>query len=198
MSEDRCLIVGLGNPGREYELTRHNAGFLALDEYAAEIDCVLGKKRFNGLFGLCGQGGRRLLLLKPETYMNRSGLCVAAFMRFYRISPQRLLVLHDDLDLPQGRLKVVARGGTGGHNGIRSLVQELGTRDFARVKIGIGRPGNGENGGHVPVERYVLSRFGEEELRALEQVFSLAREAVSLFVTQGVDRCMNRINGRRP
>ncbi len=195
MTDAPCLIVGLGNPGPEYELTRHNAGFLVLDHYADTIGCRIERQRFNGY---CGQGrdqDRRVILLKPLTYMNRSGLSVAACQRFFKITTDRLLVIHDDLDLPPGRIKIVAGGGAGGHNGIRSLVRELGDRNFARLKIGIGRPVKDEQGRGIPVDRYVLAGFSRDELARLENLLPLTDEAIQVFVDQGVQAAMNRING---
>uniref|UniRef100_UPI004056992E aminoacyl-tRNA hydrolase n=1 Tax=Candidatus Electronema sp. TaxID=2698783 RepID=UPI004056992E len=190
------LIVGLGNPGPDYELTRHNAGFLALDYLADQHGWPLTSEKWQGICGSGRLGSQRVFLVKPQTYMNRSGECAARFAEFHRIGPEGILVLHDDLDLPAGKIKVAAKGGAGGHNGIRSLMQHLGSADFARLKIGIGRPPRNEQGQGVPVDCYVLSAFSGEELELFNSRLPLIQEAVELFVSQGAERCMNQINGR--
>jgi PTH1 family peptidyl-tRNA hydrolase len=188
------LIIGLGNPGAQYELTRHNAGFLALDYVADQRNWPLNAEKWQGICGSDRLGEHRVFLVKPQTFMNRSGECVARFADFHRIAPEQILVLHDDLDLPPGRIKVTAKGGAGGHNGIRSLMQHLGSPDFVRLKIGIGRPPRHEQGQGIPVDRYVLSAFSEEELGVFNSRLPLIQEAVELFIEQGAGRCMNRIN----
>ncbi len=190
------LIVGLGNPGARYTRTRHNAGFLAIDHFGRSADCPLVSARWQGLYCRRHLSGKPVILLKPQTYMNRSGECVIRFADFYRISRQRVLVLHDDLDLPAGRIKVVARGGAGGHNGIRSLIRHLGGSDFARVKIGIGRPPTDGGQGAMPVDRWVLSRFSDQELEGLEEIFEKTDRAIRLFIGLGVEACMNELNRR--
>lgn len=188
------LLVGLGNPGREYVATRHNAGFLALDYCAEQLSCRCAQEKWQGLYGRCQLGAQPLLLLKPQTYMNRSGICVARFADFYSISPAQLLVLHDDLDMPPGRIKIVGRGGAGGHNGIRSLIASLGTDAFVRLKIGIGRPGSGGSPARMPVEHYVLHDFFPEELTIFQQRCELVWEGIRLLVTRGLDAAMNHVN----
>ncbi len=196
MDDSPCLIAGLGNPGPQYELTRHNAGFLALDYFADQHDCPVQNEKWQGLQVSGRLGKQRVLLVKPQTFMNRSGECVARFADFHRIDPVGILIIHDDLDLPPGRIKVTAGGGPGGHNGIRSLIRQLGTTEFARLKIGIGRPARNDQGQGIPVDRYVLSRFSDQELALFNDRLSLVDEAVELFISQGVDKCMNMINGR--
>ncbi len=191
-----CLIAGLGNPGPQYELTRHNAGFLAVDYFADQQGWSLTAEKWQGLHGGGLLAGQRVLLLKPQTFMNRSGECVGRFAAFHRLSLERILIIHDDLDLPPGKIKVAAKGGAGGHNGIRSLIQHLGGQDFVRLKIGIGRPPRNEQGQGMPVERYVLSAFSEEELRLFNSRLPLVQEAVELFISHGAAQCMNQINGR--
>lgn len=194
MADSDYLIVGLGNPGSRYALTRHNAGFLALDHFARGQGCSLSSSRWQGEYGRMRLAGCTVLLLKPQTYMNRSGTCVRRFADYFRIRRERILVLHDDLDLPAGRIKVVARGGAGGHNGVRSLIQHLGGSDFARIKIGIGRPSAGEGSCDMPVEHWVLSRFSAQELAVLEDNLARTDRAIQLFIEQGIDACMNEIN----
>jgi PTH1 family peptidyl-tRNA hydrolase len=191
------MIVGLGNPGARYVQTRHNAGFLALDFFAGEHGLGLNSEKWQGEFWRGRLHGERVLLLKPQTYMNRSGECVGRFADYYRIAPADILVVHDDLDLLPGRVKVVARGGAGGHNGIRSIISHLGTPEFPRVKLGIGRPARNDSGQGVPVERFVLSRYPDSEWDLLTDQLAVAAEAMDLWLAEGVDRCMNRINTRR-
>lgn len=195
MSNSGHLIIGLGNPGPQYELTRHNAGFLAVDYVAAQRGWSLNAEKWQGIYGSGRLGAHRVFLVKPQTFMNLSGECVARFVDFHRIGIEQILVLHDDLDLPLGRIKGAAKGGAGGHNGIRSLIQHLGSSDFTRLKIGIGRPPRNEQGQGMPVDRYVLSAFREEELAGFNSRLPLIQEAVELFIEQGAGYCMNRING---
>jgi len=189
------LIVGLGNPGVQYELTRHNAGFLALDFFADQHDCVFNTEKWQGVYSSTRLDGVRALLVKPQTFMNKSGVCVARFADFYKIESANILVVHDDLDLSPGRVKIVARGGAGGHNGVRSLIQHLGTSDFARLKIGIGRPERNEQGQGIPVDRYVLSNFDNQDLACINEQLPTVNMAIELFIEHGVDSCMNRVNG---
>jgi len=196
MADSHYLIIGLGNPGIQYELTRHNAGFLVLDDFADQHNCALNNEKWNGLYASERIEGQRVILLKPQTFMNKSGESAIRFIDFHRIPLENILVIHDDLDLARGRVNVAAKGGAGGHNGIRSLMQHLGSPDFPRLKIGIGRPERDEQGRGVPVDRYVLSSFTDEELALFNERLSLIREAVTLFLGQGVQQCMNKINGR--
>lgn len=196
MAQGKFLLVGLGNPGQEYHLTRHNIGFLFLDFLAETAGGVAESCKMDGLFCQRPLAGCPVLFLKPQTYMNRSGQSVRAFLDYFKIPLQHLLVLHDDIDLAAGRLKVVSKGGAGGHNGIRSIAQHLGTSDFARLKIGVGRPEVNEQGQGQAVDKFVLSRMGEDELHLFEQRRSLVRQAVESFIQQGVAACMNTINGR--
>lgn len=196
MADTRFLLVGLGNPGGEYDLTRHNVGFLFLDSLADRSGCRVDSKKMDGLYVQKQVFGGQIIFLKPQTYMNRSGQCVRAFVDYFKIPKERILVFHDDLDLGPGRIKVVSKGGAGGHNGIRSLAQHLGTTDFARVKIGIGRPVSNVQGQGQPVEKFVLSRMNADEIALFEARFDIVEEAVELFVRAGIERCMNQINGR--
>ncbi len=196
MVDSRYLIVGLGNPGKKYELTRHNAGFLALDYFADQQNFILGQMKWQAEFCRARYEDLSLFLVKPQTFMNRSGEAVARFADFYRIVPERILILHDDLDIQAGKIKVVTRGGAGGHNGIRSIISHLNSSNFCRIKVGIGRPPQNENGQGVPVDRYVLSSFSDSELSVLNKKLPLIDEAVKLFVTKGPAVCMNRVNGK--
>ena len=154
MADSRFLLVGLGNPGREYESTRHNIGFFCIDYLASLQGLRVETLKMQGLCGQHRAHGSHLLLVKPQTFMNRSGEWVRSFLEYYKISKEQLLVLHDDIDLSLGRIKMVSRGGAGGHNGIRSIIQHLGTQNFSRMKIGIGRPPVNEQGGGQPVDQF--------------------------------------------
>ena len=196
MTDSRFLLVGLGNPGREYDLTRHNIGFFFIDFLAALQGWQVDTLKMQGLYCQGRAFGAHVFMVKPQGYMNRSGVCVRAFTDYFKISKEHILVLHDDIDLQAGRIKVVKKGGAGGHNGIRSVIQHLGAQDFARMKIGIGRPAVHSEGAGQPVDQFVLSRMSENELHLFDQRKPLVAEAVDLFVHEGIDVCMNQVNGR--
>lgn len=196
MADSRFLLAGLGNPGREYHLTRHNIGFFFIDYLAGTLGWQADTLKMQGFYCQGRAFGAQIFLVKPQTYMNRSGECVRSFIDYFKIPREHLLVLHDDIDLQLGRIKLVSRGGPGGHNGIRSIVQHVGTQDFARMKIGIGRPSAHPDGGGQPVDQFVLSRMSEGELAVFDQRTAMVEEAVRLFVHEGIDVCMNRMNGR--
>ena len=191
---DSWLIVGLGNPGKEYERTRHNAGFRAIDLLADELGCKIDKGKFQGLYGQCNYNGIKLYLLKPLTYMNLSGRSVLQLSAYFNIPPQRIIVLFDDISLEPGRLRVRADGSAGGHNGIKSLIQELGSQDFCRVKIGVGAKPNQEQ----DLADWVLSGFSAGEKKALEASLPKAAEAALCIIEKGVPETANRYNGFKP
>jgi len=190
------LFAGLGNPGREYHLTRHNVGFFFIDYLASRQGWQADALKMQGLYCQGRAYGAQIFLVKPQTFMNRSGECIRSFVDYFKIPLEHLLVLHDDIDLPAGRIKLVSGGGAGGHNGVRSIVQHIGMKEFGRMKIGIGRPLAPPEGGGQPVDKFVLSRMSDAELRVFEQRQPLVEEAVDLFVREGIGFCMNRINGR--
>lgn len=194
MPDKRLLIVGLGNPGPKYEETRHNAGFLALEYFAKQEGLAFETGKMEGIFCMARSSGRQVLLLKPQTFMNRSGECVAAFAGYYQIAPAAILVVHDDLDLAPGRLKMVAGGGAGGHNGIRSLITHLNTGDFPRLKIGIGHPRDSEATRAIPVERFVLARMADAEQSLFQENLPRIAAAIRCFIEQGVEAAMNSMN----
>ena len=186
------LIVGLGNPEPKYDRTRHNIGFDAVDALAKIWQMSLTEnKRFRGLFadGLATNGSK-IKLLKPLTYMNRSGQSVRAAIDWYKISPQSVLVIYDDMDLPIGKLRMRLSGSAGGHNGMKSIISHLGSQDFPRLRIGIGK----SDGKHATIS-YVLGKFTPEEAKIMEEVLSVAVKAVELGLKQGVEKSMNRYNG---
>jgi peptidyl-tRNA hydrolase, PTH1 family len=182
------FVAGLGNPGREYERTRHNAGWLVLDELARRHRGSW-RSKFSGSLAEVRLGDLRLALLKPETYMNESGRSVAAAARFFKVEPESLLVVHDDVDLESGRLQARRGGGLAGHNGLRSLARDLGTQDFLRLRIGVGRPGRGDP---RSVSDWVLSPFAPEE--DVEALVSRAADAVETIAAEGVEAAQQRFN----
>lgn len=184
------LIAGLGNPGTRYQWTRHNAGFMVLDRLSAVAGIPITKKGFSGLYGEGWWQGERLLLLKPSTYMNLSGRSVAEAVRFHKLTLNDVVVVHDDLDIPFGRIKLKKGGGHGGHNGLRSLLAELGSGDFTRVRIGIDRPTRGE------VVDYVLTSFGAEETSGLPFLLDGAVDAVESLLASGLEKTMSQFNNR--
>lgn len=174
------LIAGLGNPGREYENTRHNAGFLAIDYIAAKYGAAVNRVKFKGSSGLCRIGGRQALLLKPGTFMNLSGQSVREAMAFYKIPPERTLILFDDINLAPGKLRVRRKGSDGGHNGMKNIIYLSGSDQFPRVKIGVGQKPNPE----YNLADWVLSRFTESERKALEEALEKACGAVELILSE--------------
>jgi PTH1 family peptidyl-tRNA hydrolase len=182
------LVAGLGNPGREYERNRHNVGWMVVDELARR-HAGSWRGKFSGRLAEVRLDDRRLALLKPETYMNESGRSVGAAARFFKVEPDALLVVHDDVDLEPGRLQARAGGGLAGHNGLRSLAQALGSRDFLRLRIGVGRPARGDP---RPVADYVLSDFEPEE--DAEALVRRAADAVEVLARDGVDAAQQRFN----
>jgi PTH1 family peptidyl-tRNA hydrolase len=182
------LVAGLGNPGREYEGTRHNAGWVVVDELARRTDSSF-RSKFSGRLAEARLGDHRLALLKPETYMNESGRSLAAALRFFKVSPEDLLVVHDDVDLEPGRLQARRGGGLAGHNGLRSIAQALGTQDFLRLRIGVGRPGRGDR---RPVADYVLSPFEHEV--DVDALVSRTADAVEVIARDGLEAAQARFN----
>lgn len=183
------VIVGLGNPGPRYANTRHNVGFMVVDKLAERFRIGITRSRFSGLWGDVNIGDDRVYLLKPQTYMNRSGQSVGGFIKYFKIPTTSMLVIHDDLDLPLGRIKLVRKGGAGGHRGVKSIMEVLGTNEFNRMKIGIGRPRYNED-----IEGYVLSPFYADERKTLSKVLDTAVEGIVLVVREGLERAMNVVN----
>jgi peptidyl-tRNA hydrolase, PTH1 family len=184
------LVAGLGNPGRDYARTRHNVGFMVCDELARRHGGSY-RSKFSGELAELRVGERRMALLKPQTYVNESGRAVGAAVRFFKVPPDRLLVLHDEVDLELGRLQARLGGGLAGHNGLRSVAQHLKTQDFLRLRIGVGRP---ERGDPRPVADYVLSPFQAYE--DVEGLVARAADAVETILRDGVEEAQNRFNER--
>ena len=182
------LVAGLGNPGREYERTRHNAGWLVLDELARRHGASW-RSKFSGSLAEVRLGDLKLGLLKPETYMNESGRSVGAAVRYFKVDPEHVLVVHDDVDLEAGRLQARAGGGLAGHNGLRSLAQHLGSKDFLRLRIGVGRPGRGDP---RPVADWVLSPFAPDD--DAEALIGRGADAVEAIALDGLETAQQRFN----
>lgn len=190
--QETWLIVGLGNPGKDYARSRHNAGFRALDLLAQKLGCKVDKAKFQGLWGQCSYGGRKLLLLKPQTFMNLSGRSVLQLSAYYQVPPQRIIVLFDDISLEPGRLRVRPDGSAGGHNGIKSVIAELGSQDFPRVKIGVGAKPNPE----YDLADWVLSGFTAQEEKLLAPALERAGEAALCILDHGTAEAANSYNGK--
>ena len=185
------LIVGLGNPGKEYEKTRHNCGFRALDILASKLGCKVDKNKFQGLYGQANYKGKKLLLLKPLTYMNLSGRSVLQLSAYFHVPPQQIIVLFDDISLPPGRLRIRADGSAGGHNGIKSIIAEVGSQNFPRVKIGVGAKAHPEQ----DLADHVLSSFSAQEEKALAPALERAADAALCILETGTQAAANRFNG---
>lgn len=181
------VIVGLGNPGRKYSDTRHNIGFRVLDEIARRSSIEKEESRFDAIIGHIRISGEKVLLVKPLTYMNLSGKAVQPLMRWFKLDLSDLIVIYDDMDLPPGTLRLRAQGGSGGHKGMASIIERLGSQEFARIRIGIGRPDN-------EAIDWVLGKFSLTEQKLMEGVIGQAAAAVECWVKQGIERAMNEYN----
>lgn len=190
--ESLHLIVGLGNPGADYARTRHNAGFLVVEELAARVSASWNlEKKFQARVAKVDRDGRRMLFAEPQTYMNSSGESVGALLSFYRVPIPQLLVVTDDADLPLGEIRLRGRGSSGGHHGLESIEQHVGTREFARLKVGIGRTTSGRR----EITNYVLGKFSAEEKPLLEKVLQRAADQAQCWAADGIEKAMNRFNG---
>lgn len=184
------IVAGLGNPGRQYENTRHNAGFLTLDLYAEAHSLKIDRLKFKSLCGECVVAGKRVLLLKPQTFMNLSGQAVTEAARFYKIPPERTLIIYDDISLPPGRLRIRRKGSDGGHNGMKNIIYLSGSDQFPRIKVGVGaKPHPDYN-----LADWVLSTFKKDEMEPMKEAFQKAGEAMELLVQGRIDEAMNRYN----
>ena len=188
LNDDKYLIVGLGNPGREYKQNRHNIGFMAVERFAAQNHLSFGKVQNKGLMGSGRVGTIPVVLLKPQTYMNSSGDSVSAIGRFYKIPVANTLIVYDELDLPFGTLRLRGQGGAGGHNGMRSIIQQLGN-DFPRLRLGVGRPP-----GRMPAAAYVLQNFGKADQPLLNDLLDEAVRAIDTYLHDGIELAMTRHN----
>ena len=186
------LIAGLGNPGKEYENTRHNAGFLVLDTLAKKLGADLSERKHRALCGKAVIGGQKVILLKPQTYMNSSGESIRAAADYYKVPPEDILVVYDDISLAPGQLRIRAKGSAGGHNGIKSIIAHLGTQEFPRVKVGIG-----EKPPRMDLADYVLGHFSSGEKKIMEEAAKEAADAICEIVNVGIEQAMNDHNCRK-
>lgn len=183
------IIVGLGNPGERYLKTRHNMGFMVIDQFALLLGIDCNTKKFRSLFGKGTVENEEIILVKPQTFMNISGVAVRDVVNMYKCALQDLMVVYDDLDLPLGKIRIKRSGGSGGHRGLESIAASLGSTNFPRLRVGIGRPSVAGDPGH-----YVLSLFSKEEETVLIKALETACQAVKTWVVEGIDVCMNAFN----
>ncbi len=186
---ERSLIVGLGNPGRDYKNNRHNVGFQVIDHLAARHNLSFSRLQNNAFVTTGNVNGCPILIAKPQSWMNRSGIPVSALMKFYKVTPDRLLVVFDDLDLPVGTLRLRASGGSSGQNGVKSIIERLGNEDFPRLRVGIGRPP-----GKMDPAAYVLQDFSAEQLEIMREVYDRAADAIETWLRDGITLAMSRHN----
>lgn len=184
------LVVGLGNPDKKYENTRHNAGWMALDHIADRYNCKVNKVKYKSFVGTCTIGGAKVMLMKPTTYMNNSGQAVVEAMSFYKIPPENVIVIFDDISLDVGKMRIRSKGSDGGQRGMRSIIQLSGSQSFPRIKIGIGEKPNPD----WDLADWVLSRFTNDEMKKLDEIFDNASKAVELIIDGKTDRAMNLYN----
>ena len=183
------LIVGLGNPENEYANTRHNMGFDAINHLSRKLNINVNKEKFKGIYGDTILNGEKVILLKPQTYMNLSGESIIKFKKFYKIPPENIIVIYDDIDVDVGKIKIRKKGGPGSHNGMKSVVKELKSEDFPRIRVGIGKPMFKEM-----MIGYVLEKLNGNEREILEESTKLAANAVYDIITSGIDKAMNMYN----
>ena len=186
------MIVGLGNPGKEYEHTRHNVGFRAVELAAGQLKTKIDRLKFKALTRLVTWNGPKLLLVEPQTYMNLSGAAVSALATYYKVKPERILVIFDDISLPVGKIRIRRDGSAGGHNGIKSLIQSLGTDQFPRIKVGVGAKPHPD----YDLADWVLSKFSAQEEKALAPALENAAAAAFLLMEQGVEKAASAYNGK--
>jgi PTH1 family peptidyl-tRNA hydrolase len=182
------LIVGLGNPGQRYAHSRHNVGFMVVERFAHAHDMRFSRKRFNAEIAEGEIDGTRVMLAKPQTYMNLSGEAVGKLYKFYKIEPHDLIVVYDDLDLPLGKTRMRAKGSAGGHHGMESIIARIGTSDFPRLRVGIGRPNPDADIDHV------LGEFEGDERKLMDETFANASDAIDVWLADGIDAAMNKYN----
>ena len=184
------LIVGLGNPEKKYEKTRHNIGFDAVISYAKKHSVELNKNKFKAFYGEGNVKGEKIYIALPQTYMNLSGDSVSEFASFYKIPAENIIVIHDDISLEPGRLRIRAKGSAGGHNGLKSIISRIGSENFPRLKIGVGAPKHED----YNLADFVLGKFTDDEIKILRPVVENVCDAIDCIITQGIDRAMNKYN----
>lgn len=185
------LVVGLGNPGEKYDKTRHNVGFDIIDLCETKYKFTINRTKFKGVYGETIIEGEKVIFLKPQTYMNLSGDSIRELAMFYKIPNDNIIVIYDDISLEMGRIRIKEKGSAGGHNGIKSIISQLSTQEFPRIKVGIGKPKD-------ELTDYVLGKFSKEELNLIEKVFDVAVEAVGIIISKGVQEAMNKFNSYKP
>lgn len=190
MTPDTYLLIGLGNPGREYRDTRHNIGFMFIDRLIVRLNARGMKVQSKAVVTTATYEERKLILAKPQTYMNLSGQSAQGLLHFYKVSMENMLIAHDDLDIPFGTIRIRPKGGPGGQGGMASTIEQLGTKDFPRLRLGIGRPP-----GRMDPSAYVLQNFSREEMKVLSEIVDRAADAALTFVTDGLNKAMNKYNG---
>lgn len=183
------LIIGLGNPEAEYSKTRHNMGFNTINKIAEENNIKIDKNKYQGLYEIATIERQKVILIKPQTYMNLSGKCIKEFVNFYKVQKEKILVIYDDMDIEPGKIKIRKKGSAGGHNGMKSIIEMLGTEEFPRIRIGIGRPEH--NGDEI---NYVIGAIPEEEIPKLKEGVEKAKDAVIEILKDGLDSAMNKFN----
>lgn len=183
------LIIGLGNPEEDYSNTRHNMGFDTINKLAKQYEIQINKKKFKGLYGTGTIENEKVILLKPQTYMNLSGESIIEAINFYKINENKIIIIYDDIDTKTGKIKIRKTGGPGTHNGMKSVVEHIKTKNFARVKVGIGMPENKQD-----LINYVIGAIPEEERKILDEATMLAKDAVVEIIKSGVDNAMNKFN----
>lgn len=185
-------IIGLGNPGKDYQRTRHNVGFMSVDKIAKDLNIELNKIKFKSVYADTNYKGEKVLLVKPQTFMNRSGEAVRELVNFYKLDPKDIIVIYDDVDIEFGEIRVRMKGSSGGHNGMKSIISQINSEDFSRIRIGVGTKHEAQN-----LANFVLSAFSKEELEDIEIATKNAGEAALTFVSQGIDKAMNSYNVRK-
>lgn len=183
------LIVGLGNPGKEYEKTRHNMGFMTIDKLSQKMNVELQKEDFKGIYGKTIFNNEKVILLKPLTYMNLSGESIIEIVNFYKIPLENIIVIYDDIDIEIGKFKIRKKGSSGTHNGMKSVIQNLGSTEFARIRVGIGKPQSNED-----LANFVLKKISEDEERLFIETVDRVAEAIITIITDGIDIAMNKYN----
>ena len=186
------IIVGLGNPGAKYAGTRHNVGFAVLDELAERHNIRIDTAKHKALIGKGIIDGEKVILAMPQTFMNLSGESVRAIMDFYKCTVEDLIVVYDDIDLDVGKLRIRQKGSAGGHNGMKNIIQHVGSQEFVRIRVGVGKKPD-----HMDLADYVLSRFGAEEQKIMDEAFGEAAEAAVMMMTTGAERAMNHYNAKK-
>lgn len=184
------IIAGLGNPGRAYDMTRHNIGFAVIDYLADRNRVKVNKLKFKALYGEMKLGGEKVYLVKPQTYMNLSGESIGDFVSFFKIPPENVIIISDDIALETGRLRIRAKGSAGGHNGLKSIIYHLKTDEFGRIRMGVGAPGHSE----YDLADYVLGRFGKDEIPVMEDAIIRAADAACMIIQSDIDAAMNKYN----